>query len=411
MSEEEKNIDKGNGSVGRAGQDNILSEGHCSSGADEYWHAVDNPASDSGPAIREELDEDGKSPLGRIRPRNAIYPALIGLAVIVWLFMRDFDPAVFNDVDFRLGSLFWLLLAVLFMAGRDVGYMARMRTLSGGDLTWRQCFRIIMLWEFTSAITPSAVGGTSVAILYVHKEGLSVGRSSAMVMLTSFLDELYFIVMFPLLLLLFGMDDLFFTNPEESMLETGIMALAITAYVLKLVYLLILGYGLFINPRGLKWLLMKIFKLGLLRRWYRAMNIVGTDIINSSREIRSKRVKYWASLSISTFLAWTSRYLVANALIMAFFAVSDHALLFARQLVTWIVMLVTPTPGGSGFAEYIFTNFCSDLIVVPIEVQLSAAALITFLWRGVTYYPYLIIGAVMLPKWIRDKFAKDQVGN
>lgn len=49
------------------------------------------------------------------------------------------------------------------------------------------------------AITPSAVGGTSVAIIYVHKEGISLGRSSAIVMLTSFLDEIYFIVMFPLL--------------------------------------------------------------------------------------------------------------------------------------------------------------------------------------------------------------------
>ena len=74
------------------------------------------------------------------------------------------------------------MLAVLFMFGRDIGYIIRIRVLSGGELSWLQAFRVIMLWEFTSAITPSAVGGTSVAIIYVHKEGISVGRSSAIVM-------------------------------------------------------------------------------------------------------------------------------------------------------------------------------------------------------------------------------------
>jgi hypothetical protein len=32
-----------------------------------------------------------------------------------------------------------------------------------------------MLWEFTSAITPSTVGCTAVAVLFIHKERISVG--------------------------------------------------------------------------------------------------------------------------------------------------------------------------------------------------------------------------------------------
>ena len=79
-----------------------------------------------------------------------------------------------------------------------------------------------MFWEFTSAITPSAIGGTSVAILYVAKEGISVGRSSAMVMATSFLDEVYFLIMFPLLLLLTGGHELFtFTGKEGGIARSS----------------------------------------------------------------------------------------------------------------------------------------------------------------------------------------------
>lgn len=103
--------------------------------------------------------------------------------------------------------------------------------------------------------------------------------------------------------------------------------------------------------------------------------------------------------------------MVANALIMAFFSVSDQFLLFARQLVMWIMMLVMPTPGGSGFAEYIFTTYCRDLIDVPVSMQVGAAALIAVLWRMITYYPYLAAGAIIFPRWIKQKFSKHDTGH
>ena len=35
----------------------------------------------------------------------------------------------------------------------------------------------------------------------------------------------------------------------------------------------------------------------------------------------------------------------------AFFPVSDHLLLYARQLIMWVILLISPTPGGSGIAD------------------------------------------------------------
>lgn len=348
----------------------------------------------------------GKDPVRKIKPSRMIYPILIGLAVVGYMFYRDFDPAVFDVISFSWSAVFWVFIAFVFMFCRDFGYIVRIRILSGNELSWIKAFRIIMLWEFTSAITPSAVGGTSVAIVYVHKEGLSVGRSSAIVMLTSFFDELYFIIMFPLLLLIVGKSDLFDITMTQSNLSMGLMTIAIIGYSLKLVYLLVLSYGIFINPRGLKWLLLKIFRFRPLRRWYRAVNNVGTDIINSSKEFKTKGFGFWLKSFMATFLSWSSRYLVANALIFAFFGMTDQLLLFARQLVMWIMMLIMPTPGGSGFAEYIFTVFCADLIPVSPELQAAAATLIAVMWRFITYYPYLIMGAIIFPRWIKSKFSK-----
>jgi len=355
--------------------------------------------------MTEPKTENSRGALSRIRLRGALYPIAIGLGVVGYMLWKDFDADVFSGIRFTWRSAFWLFMAFFFMFGRDLGYIVRIRVLSGRELSWAQAFRIIMLWEFTSAVTPSAVGGTSVAIVYVHKEGLSVGRSSAIVMLTSFLDEVYFIVMFPLVMFLVGRTELFDVAASNAVARS-LMNFALIGYFVKLAYVLLLSYGLFVNPRGLKWLLIRIFKLRFLRRWAKGAERTGTDIVRSSLEIRRHGLRFWLEAGASTFLSWSSRYLVANALVMAFFSVSDQFLLFARQLVMWIMMLVMPTPGGSGFAEYVFSTYCRDLIEVPAALQLGAATLIALLWRGVTYYPYLAVGAVIFPRWVGRKFGK-----
>lgn len=343
--------------------------------------------------------------VGRVRWWKIALPVLFGLGFVAWMIARDFDPAIFEHVRFTWHALLFIFVAFLFMVGRDLGYIIRIRLFSRGQLSWRQAFRIIMLWEFTSAVTPSAIGGTSVAVVFVHKEGIPVGKSAAIVMLTSFFDELYFAVVFPVVFFIVGGDRLF-----DGPMGHQLMLFAAIGYGVKLAYLLLLSYGLFLNPLGLKWLIVKIFSLPGLRRWRPGAVKAGTDVVRSAIEIRRYRPRFWAESFAATFLSWSSRYLVANALFMAFFMLSDQFLVFARQLAMWIMMLVAPTPGGSGFAEYIFSNFLSDVIPVGASIQIGTAAVIALLWRLVTYYPYLIMGAVILPRWLRRSFGRQNPG-
>jgi uncharacterized membrane protein YbhN (UPF0104 family) len=62
----------------------------------------------------------------------------------------------------------------------------------------------------------------------------------------------------------------------------------------------------------------------------------------------------------------------------------------------WIVMLVSPSPGNAGTAEFIFPVF--------FESDMQRFTFITALvWRIMSYYPYLIIGALLIPKWLSRK--------
>lgn len=339
--------------------------------------------------------------IGKVKTWKIALPVVIGLSVAGYMMWSEASAEVFSNFHFTLRAIAMLILAFMFMAGRDLGYMIRIRLFADGTLSWRQAFRVIMLWEFTSAITPSTVGGAAVAVLFVNREGLSVGKSATIVMLTAFFDELLFVLFFPLLFLALGGDAMFGFAGAEIMLP-----LILTGYFVKLLLVVGLSYGLFINPRGMKWLIVRFFALPFLRRWKLDAQQTGDDIILSSQEIKCYRRSFWIKAFAATALSWCSRFLVANAIFMAFFAISDHLLIFARQFAMWIMMIISPTPGGSGFAEYIFQNFLGDIVPVQTATQAGTVAMIALMWRFVTYYPYLFIGAIILPRWIKSAFKK-----
>lgn len=341
------------------------------------------------------------SVLAGLQSWKVLIPIAIGLGVTAIMFANEYEPGSFDA--FNIGPLFGLFMVVacLFMVGRDVGYMIRIRILSNNELSWAAAFRIIMLWEFASAVTPSAVGGTSVALFFINREGISAGRSTGIVMLTSFLDELYFAIFFPLVVWLIGYHNIFGLDGGVASALAGV---AWTGYAIKVDYILVLSYGLFVNPRGLKWLLLTIFRLPFLRRWKSQMADVGNDIVKTAHVFRSWPAHQWVKAFLATVLSWTSRYWVVNALILAFFGMHhlgllDHFIVFGKQLAMWIMMLVSPTPGGSGFAEYVFKEFLCNYIPV-------GAVALALCWRLVSYYPYLLMGIVLLPRWVRGYLPK-----
>ena len=353
-------------------------------------------------------DNSGKI-IKNIHPSKIILPIIIGIGFSGYMLYREYQPDSFDLLQLSLKTLFWIVVSFLLIVLRDVGYMYRIRLLSNNQLTWRKAFSVIMLWEFTSAITPSAVGGTSLAIFFLNKEGIRIGRSSAIVMVTSFLDELFFIIAFPIVLIFIGRSDIFAFGAKVMehipWYKNQFILFALTGYGLKLIYTIILTYGLFINPRGLKFLLLWIFKLPIIRKWRPGANESGSDLINSSNEFKSWPFKKWLQAFFATMLSWISRYWIVNTIIIAFFGFSfldfdEHMLVFGKQLVMWIMMIISPTPGGSGFAEYVFKEFLAGIVPMGTGVALA------FVWRSISYYPYLFIGGILVPRWIRKHFIK-----
>jgi hypothetical protein len=336
-----------------------------------------------------------------LNPNKIWIPVLFGVGIVAFLFYQD-ETVTFSNLSLIFtAQVVPVTLAFLVLFARDVGYIYRIRTITGEKLSWKSSIYVIILWEFASAVTPSVVGGTAVAVFILMKEGLKLGKALAYTMITAIFDNLYFVIMAPIIFLLANGD----VFPQNSMIETqlgrSLPTLFIVSYSLIAIYTLIMAFAVLINPRWFKWLLLKITSIKWLRKWRLGAYEQGDEIMLASKELRGKNYQYWTKITLATFFIWTARYVMLNCVIEAFTdqSFTQHITIFARQVIIWITMLISPTPGSSGTAEFIFTQFFRE--------DLGSATFISnIFWRLMTYYPYLFLGAIILPRWIKRVFFK-----
>ncbi len=355
------------------------------------------------PAASPDSASDNTDLLRRLSPRRIILPVVIGLTVVGVMFWRSYEPGALAPLaNAHLG---WLLAALGVLAARDFGYIYRIRELTHRALSWRQSLDVIMIWELASCVMPSAVGGTTVATFIIGKEGVPLGKSLAYVMVTAMLDNLYFVVLVPIVLLVLGHEGLY---PEESAAPATVLLLQgglAVSYVLVLFYSGLMLYGLFVNPVGVRRLIVRVFSIRFLRKRRLWAYQQGHEMVNASQVLRDSDWRYWAKAIGSTAFVWTARYLVINTLIAAFAPTSlaEHGMIFSRNIIYKVVLLVAITPGGAGLAEVAFPMFFQRFIGAPTMVNF-----IVLLYRIVTYYLYLLLGSFFLPRWVRRVFGPGQ---
>jgi uncharacterized protein (TIRG00374 family) len=345
------------------------------------------------------MDQNRKKLLENFSTRRILIPVAIGLGAVGYMLYRD--PAARNLGALADAKLHWLLITILVLVVRDAGYMYRIRHITEKALSWRQSVEVIMLWEFASCVMPSVVGGSTVATFIINKEGIPLGKSLAYVMVTAMLDNLYFVLAAPIVLLI-TQGNVFPEVAGMSFSVSSSLEVAfIISYALIGLYAFIMVYALFFKPQAVKRLLLRITSLPFLRRWRQSAFQHGNELVLASHQIKGKNWKYWWHAGLSTAFVWTARYYVVSCIIAAFIHLSlnEHLLIFARNFVWKVVLLVAVTPGGAGIVEATFKVFFQDFITPSLLV------LILLFYRIVTYYLYLVLGSIFLPRWVARVFA------
>ena len=191
--------------------------------------------------------------------RRVLNPVLISVVAAAYIFKSSVSLEAISKVKISTSFILILLGAIVTCFIRDAAYDWRLRILTQGQLSIRAAIRTVILWEFASAVTPGAFGGSIAALYLLGKEKISLGKSSAIVLITAFLDELIYLISIPILVIFVGskMFAIDFSCPEIQSMNAITMFknvdfLMVIIYSVLLIIYLFMYYGIFINPSTIK---------------------------------------------------------------------------------------------------------------------------------------------------------------
>jgi uncharacterized protein (TIRG00374 family) len=345
------------------------------------------------------LDHKEKETLGSISGYKIIIPMLLGMGVVAYLLWRQFDWNEFREINWDSLAFFWLGVAVLIYILRHLALSWRLKLLADHHFSWRKSIELIFIWEFASAVSPTSIGGTVVALFLLAQEKLRSSRAITIVIYSIILDTAFFLLAFVLLLIFIG--PVVITPGATGFFELGHRGYIFFVVMgVLLLYAGILFWGVFIQPKKIKALICFFGRIKWFEK-YRAMLVqTGEGVVEASGEMSSKNWWFHTRVFIATSLAWILRFAVVNAIIIALIHTVktdafNQVLLFGRNMNMYIQTAFTPTPGASGFSEIMFSGLYSD--IVPVGVAL----LIAIIWRLISYYAYLFAGMIVVPNWVR----------
>ncbi len=334
-----------------------------------------------------------------------LLPIIIGTSVVGILFYRQYDQVSFERIVWGQHVLFWLLVGMLFLMGRILFYAARLKLLAEDQFSFGKCIQLIFIWEFSSTISPTNVGGSAVALFVISQEKIGAARTATIVIYTIVLDTLFFLLSVPVWVAIFGSHIL---GPGRSSF-TGYGGWEITllvAYSIMLIYGFLFSYGLFFRPQSFRRVAMWLSRRRWLRRYKAKFEQLGDNILLTSKALFTKDFPFHLRAFLYTVGAWSCRFFLVICLIIGFVnsvplelgAITE---LYARIQTMFVMMAVSPTPGGAGLAELLFDNILSDY--VPKSISLIVATI----WRGMAYYFFLLAGAIIIPQWL-NRIARER---
>lgn len=339
---------------------------------------------------------DSDKALKTLNVRSVWIPIVIGFGVVITLILTDDRINAESFGLIKEISPLALLLSLLILLAKDFSNMLRLRFMSNKSLAWTGILRVIFLWEFAIAVTPPLVGATGVLVFIMYKEGLSFGKALAFTLLLATFDNLFFLTASPLAIWLSNGEVLPESAEVSEVLGKGLKPLFWLSYALIVGYTSFMLSAVLLFPMAIRRLMAYVMDFKWLKRWSTSVLKQADDLVLVSKVLKGKPWYFWPMLLGISYLVWILKFSVLNAIMVGFVDMSmvDHGLVLGKHLIMWVVMLVSPAPGNAGTAEFIFPVF--------FEGYLGDFTFISaLLWRLLSYYPYLLLGALLIPKWLK----------
>ena len=315
---------------------------------------------------------------------------LLTIIVLYFSLKDDFDSVI---QELKSANILFLLIAVImtiyYYVLTSISMYVIIKKYNDKFTLW-QTIKLKFKTKFFDAITPTSTGGQPYQIYSLTSNGISV-LDSTNICLQSF-------VAYQLALVLIGILAVF-SNSIMHLFDVNntLMFLVIIGFIINTsiaVFLFLVSFTTKFNNYIYRKILNIAVKLHLVKDVEKTNKMYDDYVENVKRGTTSllKNKKDFASVIILNFVGLCFDYLVP---LFVLYSIGDYNSfgLFKCIIASAHVLLMgsfIPLPGGTGGLEYGFVEFFGTFL------KGSKLTTLMLLWRFITYYLVMIIGAIML---------------
>jgi len=318
------------------------------------------------------------------------------IAIVVLFLVAAFIYPSFGELEsilktLRQGNFWFVLLSLLIQLGwilvTGLTYLSLYRLL-GLDGTARKLSLLAAAANFVNIVAPSVgMGGVALFIADARRNGHSPAKVMVAGMLYLFLDYIAFLCVLTLgLIVLFRRNDL----------DAGEIAASAVMFFIAMG----LGVLLYLGSRSadllgntLAWMARLVNRVAnlFIHRDYLSQARAHEFAYEMANGLKSLPEKP-RSLVIPVLFSFANKALLISVLLSIFLAFKvpfSAGTLIGGFAISYLFLIISPTPAGIGIVEGIM-----PLALSSLHVPWSQAVIITLAYRGITFWVPLAMGAL-----------------
>lgn len=320
---------------------------------------------------------------------NVIVLALVTCLVLYFSLKDNFNTIINEIINV---NIFWLvisfLLALSFWFFKAIA-TTRIANIFKKDYSIKQGMRLVLETNFFHAITPFAVGGQPYEIYSLKKSKLKITEATN-VSIVNFIVYQIALVLLGIIAIVYNHH---FVLLKENDLLKNLVVIGFLVNFIVIVALFLLTCTKKINKILMKFIIKVLNKIHLVKNKDEKIKQFNEYLneFHQGAKILLQDKKLFIKLIFVHFIGLISSYLIPLTLTYAM-GISSYTGVEAIVLSSYVMLIgaFVPIPGGTGGLEYGFMTFYGSFI------KGSKLNAIMLLWRFITYYFAMILGAILL---------------
>lgn len=318
-----------------------------------------------------------------------LFIIILALSIVLYFSLKDNYKEILTAI-FNMNPIYFvgaILILCLYRFISSIVYYNIVK-INKEEISLLKCFQINFMILFFNGITPFSGGGQPMEVYYLHKEGISITKSTNITLQNFIVYQIALVIMGILSLTYNNIYNLF---PNDNFIKR-LVVLGFTVNLLVLVFSFILSFGKKIQNFISNKLIHFLSKINIIKDEEKVQNKISEYLHNfhknAGRLMKDKKlVLYLIILNIlGLSIMYSMPYIIAKGINIDI-SLTDAIVATAY---TMIIGSFIPIPGGTGGVEYGFIFFYNYLIKGSIVNALM------LVWRFISYYLGMIFGSIAL---------------